>query len=86
MSFLVHDSPEGRESFSSDVAYDTGPAPDEAMSFVPAPPVFAVEVRSERDYGRTAKRAMESKRAEHFTADAEPAVPGRRVAVDDLLR
>src|SRR5216117_4035941 len=39
----------GRESFSPDAAYYTGPR--RGMKFYPQPPVFAVEVRSEGDYG-----------------------------------
>jgi Uma2 family endonuclease len=90
------------------------------MRFVQGPPTFAVEVRSEGDYGEAAEAAMESKRADYFeagtlavwdvdlnaevircyradapdrpiefrrgeTADAEPAVPGWRVAVDEIF-
>ena len=38
-----------RRSFSPDAAFYTGPLPD--MEFLPQPTVFAVEVRSENDYG-----------------------------------
>ena len=91
------------------------------MRFAEGAPVFAVEVRSENDYGPAAERAMKSKRADYFAcgtlvvwdvdlqsedvirsykasdpenpvtfrrgdiADAEPAVPGWRLAVDELF-
>jgi Uma2 family endonuclease len=83
--------------------------------------VFAVEVRSENDYGRAAERKIAAKIADYFAAgtlvvwdvdllspdvvrkdradapdqpeifrrgeraDAEPAVPGWQMAVDDLF-
>ena len=83
--------------------------------------MFAVEVRSEGDYGPRAEKAMAAKRADYFaagtlvvwdvdllsddvvrvyragdperptiyhrgeTAEAEPAVPGWSMAVDDLF-
>ena len=97
------------------------PAPIPACVFVPGAPVFAVEVRSEEDYGPAAEREMGDKRADYFAcgtlvvwdvdlqsedvmksykasdpenpvifrrgeiADAEPAVPGWRMAVDELF-
>jgi Uma2 family endonuclease len=108
-----------RESFSPDAAYYTGPPA--GMRFLEGAPVFAVEVRSEHDYGPRAERAMARKRADYFAAgtqvvwdvdlqneeviksykasdpdnpvifrrgemaDAEPAVPGWRMAVDELF-
>ena len=108
-----------RESFSPDAAYHTGPRT--GMRFAEGAPVFAVEVRSENDYGPAAERAMAEKRADYFAcgtlvvwdvdllsedviksykasdpehpvifrrgerADAEPAVPGWRMAVNDLF-
>jgi Uma2 family endonuclease len=108
-----------RESFSPDAAYHLGPRT--GMRFLEGAPVFAVEVRSENDYGPVAERAMRAKRADYFTAgtqvvwdvdlqseeviksykasapehpvsfrrgdmaDAEPAVPGWRLAVDELF-
>jgi Uma2 family endonuclease len=108
-----------RESFSPDAAYHTGPRT--GMRFLEGAPVFAVEVRSENDYGPRAERAMRDKRADYFAAgtqvvwdvdlqgedviksykasdpenpvifrrgeiaDAEPAVPGWRMAVDELF-
>ena len=83
--------------------------------------MFAVEVRSENDYGRAAERALVAKRVDYFAcgtlvvwdvdlqsedviksykasdpenpvifrrgeiADAEPAVPGWRMAVEELF-
>jgi Uma2 family endonuclease len=108
-----------RESFSPDAAYHIGPRT--GMRFLEGAPVFAVEVRSEHDYGPAAERAMRDKRADYFAcgtvvvwdvdllsadvvksykasdpehpvifqrgeiADAEPAVPGWRMAVDALF-
>jgi Uma2 family endonuclease len=108
-----------REAFSPDAAYHAGPRT--GMRFAEGAPVFAVEVRSEHDYGPAAERAMRDKRADYFAcgtlvvwdvdlqsqdiiksykasapetpvifrrgdiADAEPAVPGWRMAVDELF-
>jgi Uma2 family endonuclease len=108
-----------RESFSPDASLYVGDPPD--MRFPQGTPVFAVEVRSEHDYGPRAEREMASKRADYFAAgtqvvwdvdlqsedvvksykasdpenpvifrrgdiaDAEPAVPGWRMAVDELF-
>lgn len=108
-----------RKSFSPDAAYYTGAR--SGMKFFPTVPVFAVEVRSEGDYGNRAEEAMKAKRADYFAAgtqviwdvdllsdtpiksyssgapdasrifqrgevaNAEPAVPGWRFAVDDLF-
>ncbi len=110
-----------RKSFSPDAAYYTGPSG--GMGFFPEPPIFAVEVRSEGDYGPSAEEKMEAKRADYFAAgtqvvwdvdllsettiiykfvapdatvpaatftqgqiaDAEPAVPGWTLAVDELF-
>lgn len=55
-----------RKSFSPDVAYWTGHAP--TMSFYEGAPVFAVEVRSENDYGPQAEQEMAQKRADYFAA------------------
>jgi Uma2 family endonuclease len=38
------------------------------MEFVNGSPDFAVEVRSEGDYGRTADRELAAKRADYFAA------------------
>ena len=115
--FLV-DLP-NRRSFSPDAAWYTGPST--GMKFLEGAPIFAAEVRSEDDYGRSAERAMAQKRADYFAAgtlviwdvdllspdviksytsedpetpkifrrgdiaDAEPAVPGWTIAVDELF-
>lgn len=90
------------------------------MKFLEGAPAFAVEVRSDNDYGPDAEDQIAGKRADYFaagtlvvwdvdllspdviksyrssdpdkplifhrgdSADAEPAVPGWRMAVDDL--
>ena len=56
-----------RQSFSPDAAFYDGPLP-EAMEFFPQAPVFAVEVRSENDYGSSMERQMARKRADYFAA------------------
>ncbi len=119
-----------RESFSPYAAYYEGP--DSGAKFFNGAPRFAVEVRSEGDYGPAAERDMRAKRDDYFatgtevvwdvdvlqgttavpdggeavvrkftkaggsqtpvvvfnrgeTADAEPAVPGFVLPVDDLF-
>lgn len=108
-----------RNSFSPDAAFHTGKRT--GMKFLEGAPVFAVEVRSEEDYGSSAERALAQKRADYFAAgtqviwdvdllsedvvkvyrttnpatpaiyrrgelaEAEPAVPGWRMPVDDLF-
>ncbi len=110
----------GRESFSPDASYFLGPFPLNEMRFLEGAPTFAVEVRSENDYGDAAEVALDAKRADYFEAgtavvwdvdpinavvrkygadfpdnpivfargqeaDAEPAVPGWRTAVDRIF-
>lgn len=106
-----------RKSFSPDAAYHVGPL---TMQFVVGAPRFAVEVRSDGDYGAAAERLLAAKRADYFAAgtlvvwgvdllgpdtirvhrvtapdtpaiyragahaEAEPAVPGWTMPVDDL--
>ncbi len=108
-----------RRSFCPDVAFYTGPPT--GGKFMEGAPVFAVEVRSEGDYGPKMERKLAEKRADYFAAgtlvvwdvdvlrkevvrvyrasepgspkvyrrgqvaEAEPAVPGWRLAVDDLF-
>lgn len=108
-----------RESFSPDVAWYIGPST--GMKFLEGAPVFAVEVRSEYDYGPAAEAAMAKKRSDYFAAgtqivwdvdllgtdiikcydantpdtprifrsgeiaNAEPAVPGWRISVDEVF-
>jgi Uma2 family endonuclease len=55
-----------RESFSPDVAFYTGKWT--GMKFFEGAPVFAVEVRSEGDYGPSAEVKMARKRADYFAA------------------
>jgi Uma2 family endonuclease len=112
--------PNGRQSFSPDASFHTGARPPNRMRFVDGAPTFAVEVRSENDYGVAAEAAMAAKRADYFAAgtlvvwdvdpvartvsvyradpnkpesvytsgqvaEAEPAVAGWRLAVDDIF-
>jgi Uma2 family endonuclease len=108
-----------RQSFSPDAAFYTGRPT--GMRFLEGAPIFAVEVRSENDYGREAEQEIEQKRADYFaagtqvvwdvdllsddvvrvyrsqepgrvtiyrrgdSAEAEPAVPGWRMNVDELF-
>jgi Uma2 family endonuclease len=108
-----------RKSFSPDAAFYVGEMG--SMKFFPGAPVFAVEVRSEGDYGADAERKISAKRADYFaagtsvvwdvdllsemvvrvyraddpdnpktygrgeTAEAETAVPGWTLAVDELF-
>jgi Uma2 family endonuclease len=116
-SFIVNLS--HRKSFSPDAAFYVGAEP--GMKFYQGAPLFAVEVRSEGDYGPKAERQMAQKRADYFAAgtlvvwdvdllsenivhvyrsndperptvyqrgqlaEAEPAVPGWAMAVNDLF-
>ncbi|MBW4547764.1 MAG: Uma2 family endonuclease [Symplocastrum torsivum CPER-KK1] len=108
-----------RRSFSPDAAFYTGEPT--GGKFLNGAPVFAVEVRSENDYGNAAEVEMAAKRQDYFTAgtrvvwdvdvlkeevvrvyrvssreqpqvyhrgemaEAEPAVPGWLMPVDDLF-
>ena|ERR1051325_479200 len=107
-----------RKSFSPDAAFYVG---EITMKFFEGAPVFAVEVRSEGDYGPKAESEMARKRADYFaagtlvvwdvdllsedvvrvyragdpenptvyrrgdSADAEPALSGWKMPVDDLF-
>jgi Uma2 family endonuclease len=55
-----------RQSFSPDAAWYTGPTID--MSFLNGAPAFAVEVRSQGDYGPLAEREIAAKIADYFAA------------------
>lgn len=55
-----------RTSFSPDAAFYIGKPT--GMRFLEGAPVFAVEVRSEHDYGKTAEQEMAQKRADYFAA------------------
>jgi Uma2 family endonuclease len=116
--FLV--SLPNRKSFSPDAAFYVGDK-EWDMKFYKGAPIFAVEVRSEEDYGPAAERRMAAKRADYFAAgtqvvwdvdmqsedvvriyrvdspdqptiyrrgemaEAEPALPGWTMPVDDLF-
>jgi Uma2 family endonuclease len=68
IGFAIPKLPSGRESFSPDASFYIGPLPNNPMRFVPGAPTFAVEVRSEGDYGDAAEQAIASKRADYFLA------------------
>jgi Uma2 family endonuclease len=55
-----------RKSFSPDAAYYTGPRG--RTKFYPQAPDFAVEIRSEDDYGPAGERGIAEKRADYFAA------------------
>jgi len=55
-----------RSSFSPDAAFYIGPRI--GGKFLNGAPIFAVEVRSESDYGRRAEEKMAKKRADYFAA------------------
>jgi Uma2 family endonuclease len=120
IGYAVPEMPSGRESFSPDASYHVGPRPVNRMRFIEGAPVFAVEVRSENDYGDAAEDDMAAKRADYFAAgtrvvwdvdplaetvavyradaptqavtyrrgdiaEAEPAVPGWRLSMNEML-
>ena len=58
-----------RTSFSPDAAFYVGPNP--GMKFYEGAPVFAVEVRSENDYGLSAEVEMAAKRRDYFAAGTQ---------------
>ena len=58
-----------RKSFSPDAAFYIGGEP--TMKFFEGAPVFAVEVRSESDYGPKAEEAMARKRTDYFAAGTQ---------------
>lgn len=58
-----------RESFSPDASWYVGPPPD--RRFPQGAPVFAVEVRSEYDYGQAAERELAAKRADYFAGGTQ---------------
>jgi Uma2 family endonuclease len=55
-----------RDSFSPDASFYTGKST--GMKFLEGAPVFAVEVRSEFDYGKKAEAAIIKKRNDYFAA------------------
>ncbi len=58
-----------RRSFSPDASFFTGHLePGVNLKCIEGAPIFAVEVRSEGDYGPAAERQMAAKRADYFAA------------------
>jgi len=118
VGFIVNLS--NRRSFSPDAAFYKGEL--RGGLFLEGAPVFAVEVRSEEDYGPTAESHMAAKRGDYFAAgtlvvwdvdvlrekfvrvycssdpanptiyregeiaEAEPALPGWTLAVNEIFR
>lgn len=64
VGFIVDST--NRESFSPDAAFYTGEL--RGGLYLEGAPIFAVEVRSEGDYGPKAEREMAAKRADYFAA------------------
>ena len=58
-----------RKSFSPDAAFYIGPR--SGMKFYQGAPIFAVEVRSENDYGPVAEEAITQKRLDYFAAGTQ---------------
>ncbi|HEX4591683.1 MAG TPA: Uma2 family endonuclease [Gemmataceae bacterium] len=68
VGYAVSELSSGRESFSPDASYYDGPPQADDMKFIEGPPTFAVEVRSEGDYGPAADAEYAAKRADYFEA------------------
>lgn len=68
IGFAILELPSGRESFSPDASYYLGPLPTNLMRFIEGAPTFAVEVRSDNDYGDAAEAEMAAKREDYFQA------------------
>jgi Uma2 family endonuclease len=68
MTFGLPELSSGRESFMPDVSYYFGSFPANDMRWIDGPPTFAVEVRSENDYGPAALAEQAAKRADYFEA------------------
>ena len=58
----------GRQSLSPDSSFYTGPLPANPMKYIKGHPDFAVEVRSENDYGSKADQEYADKRKDYFFA------------------
>jgi Uma2 family endonuclease len=58
-----------RGSFSPDAAFHLGRRT--GMKFYEGAPIFAVEVRSENDYGRAAEQNIAQKRADYFSTGTQ---------------
>ena len=83
-----------RESFSPDASYHVGSRPANRMRFFTGAPTFAVEVRSENDYGVAVEDQMAAKCADYFTAgtpavwDVDPVAdggPGEEGAIPEIV-
>jgi len=120
VGYIARVEASGRESFCPDASYHTRPPGANPLRFIEGAPDFAVEVRSENDYGPAAEAELAAKRTDYFaagtlvvwdvdpvnetvaayraadpsqprvfrgteTADAEPAVPGWRIALDEVF-
>jgi len=71
MGYAVPELPSGRESFSPNASYYSGPLPANPMRFIDGPPTLAAEVRSENDYGDAAEAELAEKRADYFAAGTQ---------------
>lgn len=60
--------PSGRQSVCPDSSYYTGVLPLKHMGYIDGYPIFAVEVRSENDYGPAKEREHAEKRKDYFAA------------------
>jgi Uma2 family endonuclease len=60
--------PSGRQTFSPDASYHIGSRPRNRMRLIEGAPTFAVEVRSENDYGDAAEGELVAKRADYFAS------------------
>lgn len=61
-----------RRSFSPDASYTFDVPPEETeMKFISGIPIFAVEVRSEHDYGPAMDREYAAKRADYFAVGTQ---------------
>ena len=61
----------GRESFCPDAAFVLDATRRRSMRFLEGPPDFAVEVRSENDYGPAAELELADKRRDYFDAGSQ---------------
>jgi Uma2 family endonuclease len=68
LGYEIPEISSGRESFEPDASSYAGPLPANRQRFIAGPPAFAVEVRSENDYGAAADADYVAKRADYFEA------------------
>ena len=71
LGYAVPELESGRESFQPDASFYRGKLPAKRMRFIDGAPDFAVEVRSENDYGAAAEREMAAKRVDYFAAGTQ---------------